>query len=171
MKKGVLFNAAKTVLNSCNRLFFASALIAFLLLFGFFYGVYTMPVMELGFIKTEPNGLLEYGYIVLASILSATMATLLKRARAAKSINSSAPLAGIGVLGGSFGAVCPACLGVNALLFGNIFSVTLAPLMPYLKYIQLGSLGLLLAGIWLTAKSTLCNSCGPCKSGGKRREK
>ncbi len=171
MKKGALFIAAKTVLNSSNRLFFALALIAFLLLFGFFYGVYTMPVMGLGFIKSEPNGLLDYGYIILASVLSATMITLLKRTGAAKSINRSAPFAGIGVLGGSFGAVCPACLGVNALLFGNIFSVTLAPLMPYLKYIQMGSLGLLLAGVWLAAKSGFCSSCGRGRAKKKRGEK
>ncbi len=171
MKRSILFNAAKTVLNRGNRLFFASALIAFLLLFGFFYGVYTMPVIELGFIKEEPNGFLEYGYIVLASILSATIVTLLKMGKGAKSINSSAPLAGIGILGGSFGAVCPACLGINVLLFGNIFSVTLASLMPYLKYIQLGSLGLLLAGVWFAAKSSLCNSCSTGRAEKKRGKK
>lgn len=171
MKKGVLFNAAKTVLNSGNRLFFASALIAFLLLFGFFYGVYTMPVIELGFIKEEANGFLDYGYIMLASVLSATIVTLTKSAGAAKSINSSAPFAGIGVLGGAFGAVCPACLGINALVFGNIFSVTLASLVPYLKYIQLGSLGLLLAGVWFAAKGSLCNSCGTGRAEKKRGKK
>ncbi len=175
MKKDVLFNAAKTVLktvlNRGNRLFFLSALAAFLLLFGFFYGVYIMPVIELGFIKEEPNGFLEYGYVALASIFSAIIVTLLKSAGAAKSINSSAPFAGIGVLGGSFGAVCPVCLGVNALVFGSIFSVTLASLMPYLKYIQLGSLAFLLAGVWLAAKGSLCDSRGSCKSVGKRRKK
>lgn len=170
MNKGVLFNAAKTVLNRGNRLFFASALIAFLLLFGFFYGVYTMPVIELGFIKEDSIGFLDYGYIMLASILSATVVTLLKMGKGAKSINSGAPFAGVGVLSGSFGAVCPACLGVNALLFGSVFSVTLAPLMPYLKYIKLGSLGLLLAGVWIAAKSSALNnaSCGSCEVAGKR---
>ncbi len=171
MKKGALFNAAKTVLNSGNRVFFAVATAAFLLLFGFFYGVYTMPVIELGFIKTEPNGFLDYGYMILASILSATIVTLAKSARAAKRINRSTPLAGIGVIGGAFGAVCPACLGINVLLFGNIFSVTLASLMPYLKYIQMGSLGLLLAGVWLTAKRGFCNSCGTGKAEKKRGKK
>ncbi len=173
MKKSALFNAAKTVLNRSNRLFFAAALIAFLLLFGFFYGVYRIPVVELGFIKTMPNGFLDYGYIMLASILSATGVTLMKMEKGAKSINSSAPFAGIGILGGSFGAVCPACLGVNALVFGSVFSVTLAPLMPYLKYIQLGSLALLLAGVWLAAKSSALNnaSCSSCEVAGRKRKK
>ncbi|VAW14294.1 hypothetical protein MNBD_BACTEROID05-1198, partial [hydrothermal vent metagenome] len=76
-----------------------------------------------------------------------------------------------GVATGVFGAVCPACLGINFLLLGNVFTAQLSFLIPYIFWIQLGGITLLLLGLYLVAKSSYENKCISCSVDDKKNEK
>jgi len=68
----------------------------------------------------------------------------------------------LGVATGVFGAVCPACLGINFLLLGNVFTAQLSFLIPYIFWIQLGGMVLLLLGLYLVTKSSYEKKCISC---------
>ena len=63
---------------------------------------------------------------------------------------------------GIFGAVCPACLGINFLAFGNVFTAQLAFLIPYIFWIQVAGIILLSAGLYFVAKSAFDKQCISC---------
>ncbi len=137
---------------------FAFTLIAFGLLYSFFYGIFTLPVLEIGFFKDTKPGIFDYLYIISASVMSAMIITLSKHS-ARKPLAKGTALAGISA--GAFAAICPVCLGINFLAFGSIISVPLAFLVPYVFWIQLAGLALLAFGLHLTVKS-YGNSCPAC---------
>jgi hypothetical protein len=147
-----------------RKMFFIIALFFFGALFSFFYGVYIIPFLEIGFIKMTPNGPLDYVYVVVASFLSALIVTLFRHSLSNRATSGAS---GVGMVGGAFGAVCPSCLGINAVVFGNVFAAPLAFLIPYLKYIQFGSLGLMMLGVWFSAKNASDKSCMTCNVSNK----
>ena len=152
----VLSNALGVLQQKSNALFFLIAAAFFGLLYLFFYGVFTVPVLELGFFKTNPPSVLDFIYIFGASIISAATFALLRHS--SKAGTGKGFFAG-GVLGGAFGIVCPVCLGANILILGNVISLPLAGLVPYLGVFQAASIGLLAAGFWFASKSLDCKTC------------
>lgn len=68
----------------------------------------------------------------------------------------------LGIASGVFGAVCPACLGINFLLFGNVFTAQLAFLIPYIFWVQVGGIVFLLFGLYFVAKSSYEKECLVC---------
>ncbi|TAL47008.1 hypothetical protein EPN87_03935 [archaeon] len=143
-----------------NKMFFITALLGFGLFYSFFYGMVTIPFLEIGFVKNTAPTVFDYLYIVAASALSALMVTLVKRPL--KSVPGKVSILGMST--GVAAAVCPACLGVNVLFLGGITSIPLAFLVPYTVWIQFMGLLLLASGLWLALKSF--NAC-PIKISGK----
>jgi len=115
----------------------------------------------------------EYFYLIFSSVISALIVTLtfhrlkisVPESSNGKDTTSSKRgnvASAFGIATGAFGAVCPACLGINFLLFGNIFTVQLSFLIPYIFWIQLGGIVLLLLGLYLVAKSSYEKKCISC---------
>jgi hypothetical protein len=130
-----------------------------MLLYSFFYGLYTIPILEIGFFKDAKPGIFDYFYISLASLLSALIITLTKYSAknfAARGVSFA------GISAGAAATVCPVCLGVNFLVLGNFITVPLVFLVPYLFWIELAGLILLIFGLWLTINSSYENICLAC---------
>lgn len=162
MVKDLIKNTITALFQGKNSLIFFTALLTFGLLYSFFYGIFVIPVFNIGFYKMTPNTIFDYFYIATASVLSAVIVTLvrytqLKKGVAGKGVSTA------GLFTGAFGAICPACLGVNFLALGNVFSIPLFFLVPYLRWIQVAGLFLLTFGVWLTMRNAYEKICVTCK--------
>ncbi len=158
-----------TVVARKNLAFFLISLAGFILLYLFFYGVFTIPVLEIGFFKDVKPGVFDYFYIFSSSLLSALIVTLTKYSIERKAVTRGVSF--FGVATGVFGAICPVCLGVNFLVLGNFITLPLVFLVPYLFWIQLAGLTLLALGLTATVKSSYENICLACTTETVRRPK
>ena len=157
--------ASLLVMQNNLRIFlFSGAFFAGLL--SFFYGLFTIPVPggALGFYRMEPPTTFEYSYLVFSAIVSALIITLTIHATKIKlgGTVQGRGASALGITTGVFGAVCPACLGINFLAFGNVFTTQLAFLIPYIFWIQIGGIILLTLGLYLVAKSAYTKHCVLC---------
>ncbi len=152
-----------TVVARKNLTFFIFSLIAFNLLYLFFYGVFTIPVLEIGFFKDVKPGAFDYFYVFSSSLLSALIVTLTKYSIQRKALTRGVTF--FGMSAGLFGVICPVCLGVNFLVLGNFITVPLVFLIPYLFWIQLAGLTLLALGLAATVKTSYENICLACTIG------
>jgi len=163
------FTSAFPVLKEKKTLkVFGISLLFFSAIYLFFYGVFTIPVPGfegvLGFYRMTPLSGFDKFYIGLASLFSAMIISFtFHSARKKNKTTKSASFAGMAT--GFLGAICPACLGINFLVFGNILTVPLSFLTPYIPYIQSGGLILLAGGVFLTAKNAKDDTCITCSTG------
>ncbi|MBI2543276.1 MAG: hypothetical protein HYW24_03760 [Candidatus Aenigmarchaeota archaeon] len=158
-----------TVITHKNLKFFLSTFIGFSLLFMFFYGVFTIPILEIGFFKDVGPNVFDYFYMFSSALLSAVIVTLTKYSMQNKAFTRGASFFGISA--GVFGTICPVCLGVNFLVLGNFITIPLVFLVPYLFWVQLAGLALLTFGLWLTVKSSYENICIACMTNVKEGRK
>ncbi len=149
-----------TVVARRNLAFFIITLIGFGLLYLFFYGVFIIPILKIGFFKDVKPGAFDYFYIFSSSLLSALIVTLTKYSIQNKALTRGTSFFGMGA--GLFGMVCPVCLGVNFLVFGSFITLPLVSLVPYLFWIQLAGITLLTLGLAATVKSSYENICLAC---------
>lgn len=151
-----------------NIAVFSVAFIFFLGLFAFFYGLVTIPVPNgvLGFYRMEPPTSFEIFYMFFSVIISALILTITILSAKMKMKNTasgkSASVAGLAT--GIFGAVCPACLGINFLAFGNVFTAQLSFLIPYIFWIRISGVILLSFGLYLVAKNAYDKKCISCST-------
>ncbi len=149
-----------TVVAKRNLLFFLSSLAVFVLLYMLFYGIFTVPILEIGFFKDTSPTMFDYFYIVYAAVASSLIVTLTKYSLQNKVFTRGVSFFGISA--GLIGAICPVCLGVNILVLGNFITVPLVFLVPYVFWIQLAGIALLTIGFWLTMKTAYEKICLVC---------
>ncbi|GMQ95087.1 MAG: hypothetical protein BMS9Abin13_197 [Patescibacteria group bacterium] len=184
MGKTDFYNIAANTLNIFkerkNVVNFSALLIFFLGLFAFFYGLFTIPMPKgvLGFYRMVSPTSFEVFYMIFSAVVSALIVTVMihgtkvkvedmkdiTEKRGAKNMKS-AGVSAVGMATGIFGAVCPACLGINFLLLGNVFTAQLSFLIPYIIWVQLGGIILLSLGLYLVAKSAYEKKCISCAVG------
>ncbi len=157
--KEMLSNAFKVIANK-NLGFFMASLVGFGLIYMLLYGIFTIPILEIGFFKDTTPTAFDYFYILSSSVLSASIITLTKYSLQRKSISRGVSIFGISA--GMFGVICPVCLGVNFLVLGNFITIPLVFFIPYLFWIQLAGLALLTIGLLLTIKFSYDNICIAC---------
>jgi len=147
-----------------NLVIFITALIFFLGLFAFFYGLVTIPVPGgvLGFYRMVPPTSFELFYMFFSVLVSALIVsvTIYSLKIGGRTDGKSTSLTGLAT--GIFGTICPACLGINFLAFGNVFTAQLSFLIPYIFWIQIGGIFLLSIGLYLVAKSAYEKKCISC---------
>jgi len=170
MKKNNIYdivaNTISILKEKVNLMIFALATIFFSGLFAFFYGfvMIPMPGGVLGFYRMEPPTSFEIAYMIFSIVASALIvaitihATRMKMSGGGKGKGVSSA----GLATGIFGAVCPACLGINFLAFGNVFTAQLSFLIPYIFWIQIGGIIGLTAGLYLVAKNAYSKECVSC---------
>ncbi len=154
-QKIVNFGAVKkelsaTVRHAASLRLWAISAILFFLLYTFFYGVYTIPFLELGFLRVEPLSLTDIAFLAAAPILSGLVVALLRH----RATSRSKGLLGGSIAGSAFGVFCPACLGTNLLLFGSVIAIPVASIIPFLPAIQLLTIIFLVGSILFAARST-----------------
>lgn len=157
-----------TVVARKNLAFFLVSLMGFALLYLFFYGVFTIPILETGFFKDVKPGAFDYFYIFSSASLSSLIVTLTKYSITNKVLTRGTSIFGISA--GAFGAICPVCLGVNFLVLGNFITLPLVSLIPYLFWIQLAGLALLTLGLGATIKNSYDNICLACTTEVKEKK-
>ncbi len=162
----IVKNTALILKHRASLIIFLAALLFFISLFAFFYGFITIPVPGgvLGFYRMTPPTFFEKFYMIFSAVVSALIATITIHSAKMK-MKSGAKGKGVSAAGlatGIFGAVCPACLGINFLAFGNVFTAQLSFLIPYIFWIQVGGIVLLSAGLYFVAKSAYEKKCLSC---------
>ncbi len=165
--RGIISNTF-TVVTRRNLTFFIASLIGFSLLYLFFYGVFTIPILEIGFFKDAKPSAFDYFYMLSSSLLSALIVTLTKYSIQNKIVTRGTSF--LGVSAGAFGAVCSVCLSVNFLVLGNFITVPLVFFVPYLFWIQIAGLTLLTLGLAATVKNSYENICLACSAGLEKRK-
>ncbi|MBI2084881.1 MAG: hypothetical protein HYT70_04720 [Candidatus Aenigmarchaeota archaeon] len=155
-----VFSNTLTVVAKKNLKFFLAALVGFLLLYSFFYGIFVIPIIELGFFKDVKPGLFDYFYIAAASLMASLIVTLTRYSIQNKAISRGTSF--LGMAAGAFAAVCPVCLGVNFLVLGSFITIPLVSVIPYLIWIQIAGLALLAVGVLLTVRFSYDNICIAC---------
>ncbi len=170
MKKTAIYNIANNTIslfkNKINIAIFFVALVLFFGLFSFFYGLFTIPIPGgvLGFYRMVPPTSFEIFYMIFSVIVSALIMTITIQATKIKTEGNikGKKISAIGLATGIFGSICPACLGINFLAFGNVFTAQLAFLIPYIFWIQIGGIILLSIGLYFVAKSAYEKKCISC---------
>ena len=132
---------------------FLPALIVFIGLYAFFYGLYTIPLPTgvLGFFRMAEPTTFEIFYILFSASVSALIATITiysVRTKLSAGINGTVTSL-FGISTGIFGIVCPACLGINFLAFGNVFTAQVPFLVPYIFWVQVSGIVFLSVGLFL----------------------
>ena len=164
----IITNTVSIFKERANIAIFSVSLLFFLGLFAFFYGLVTIPVPGgvLGFYRMIPPTFFEIFYMIFSAIVSALIVAITiygAKIRMKGTIKGkSASVAGLAT--GIFGAVCPACLGINFLAFGNVFTTQLAFLIPYIFWIQVGGIIFLSVGLYFVAKSAYEKKCISCST-------
>lgn len=147
-------------------------------LLSFFFALFSIPIPGtdgvIGFYRMVPPTQFEYFYLIFSAVMSALIVTVtFHRMRAKVSLDNEKKSKNDGIKGGAssflglatglFGAVCPACLGINVLLLGNVFTAQLSFLIPYIFWVQFSGIALLIIGLYFVTKSSyekICISCG-----------
>ncbi len=165
--KPIVQNTISIFREQTNVFTLLLSLTGFLLVFAFFYGLVRIPVPggAIGFYRMEPPTTFEIFYMLFSATVSALIITLtiysVRLKIAGKTKGKGATAAGLSTA--IFGAVCPACLGINFLAFGNVISVQLAFLIPIIFWIQIAGIIVLTIGLYLVAKSAYEKKCISCQ--------
>lgn len=150
---------------------FLPALIVFTGLYAFFYGLYTIPLPTgvLGFFRMAEPTTFEIFYILFSATVSALIATItIYSIRTKLSTGTNGTVTSLfGVSTSIFGIVCPACLGINFLAFGNVFTAQVPFLVPYIFWVQLSGIVFLSVGLYLVAKNAYEKKCIMCEEAGE----
>ena len=178
MLNELLLHIIRTLKEGKNIATFVVSATLFLLFFLFFFGIVTIPTPKgvIGFYRMEPPSAFEYFYIFFSTVVSAIILTLtIDRARRGRKARGMEKEGGRHASGGGkasyiaglsasiFGAVCPACLGINFLLFGNVFTAQLSFLIPYIFWVQVAGIVFLVFALFLVAKSSYEDRCISCR--------
>lgn len=143
--------------------FFSITLLILLVVYAFLYGLWRIPFIGFGFDRMSEVSSLDYLFLVLSSLLVASLITLIKYERIQKFSSSSKSAAFSGSLAGVVSAICPACQGITFVALGSsIFNIPAGPIIPYLGVIQLVSVGLLFLALFLKSDSIFKNTCITC---------
>ncbi len=162
VKSNFLSNAFEIIRQ--NKKFFIATLFILLVIYTFFYGVWEMPFLELGFIRDSGVTLIDYLFIGVTSLLIASLFTLIKYEKKQKFRTSSKYAGAFSLLAGFTSAICPTCQGVTLVALGfSAFNLYLGPIIPYLGALQTLSVGLLGLALTLKAESIYTKDCKLCK--------
>lgn len=150
---------------------FLLTLFIFIGLYTFFYGLYTIPLSTgvLGFFRMAEPTTFELFYMLFSATVSALIATItIYSIRTKLSAGTNGTVTSIfGVSTSIFGIVCPACLGINFLAFGNVFTAQVPFLVPYIFWVQVSGIAFLSIGLYLVAKNAYEKKCIMCAEGGE----
>ncbi len=172
MRKNKLYNIfINTILifkETASIVIFFISLAFFVGLYAFFYGLITIPMPEgvIGFYRMVPPTSFEMFYMFFSAIVSALIMTItvysvrMKIKSGVKGRSASI----VGLATGIFGTICPACLGINFLAFGNVFTAQLSFLIPYIFWVQIGGIILLSLGFYFVAKNAYDKKCISCST-------
>ncbi len=129
--------------------------------FSFLYGLFKIPLFNVGIIRMNPINFTDVFYIVLPSLILGLLIPLLKYKT--HMIPTSSGVSGSsGLFTGIIGTVCPVCQALTVIGFGSSLVLPLGFLVPYANYIRLFSLMLLGISLYVTAYSLYTKTCPYC---------
>ncbi|MBI2545128.1 MAG: hypothetical protein HYW22_00830 [Candidatus Aenigmarchaeota archaeon] len=162
-KLNVLSNAIKVLSDSKYSITAVVTAVIFAVIYSLAYGVFSIPPIFAN-LRTTPLELVDYLFI-FASSVSIGIIFALSSYSISKQNTTGKGVSFGGLLVGLIGLICPACLGINLLVFGNVFSLLLINLIPYIRVVQLGAFALLGMALWFSVRNAYENYCIYCKVG------
>ncbi|MBI3412897.1 MAG: hypothetical protein HY051_02340, partial [Candidatus Aenigmarchaeota archaeon] len=150
LKKIINYNLSILKESRYKETAIGTALLIFVF-FSFLYGMFRVPVFDIGIVRMSPITFLDIAYIILASALMGTLIALLRYKMSIASAGSKGTAIGGSALG-FFGAVCPVCQTLSLAAFGStVAALQLGFLVPYINAIRAFSLLLLGFALYSTA--------------------
>ncbi len=147
-----------------NFLTFLIALFLALIIYTFIYGLWIIPIINFGFNRMSEVTMLDYAFILAASLMVALLITLIKFERLQKIRSGIVFTTTSSTIAGIVSAICPSCQGIAILALGStVFNIPFGPLIPYLGIMQLAAIGLLALALYLKIDSLYNNTCTTCK--------
>ncbi len=139
---------------------------AFGILYSFLYGVWQIPVLQIGILRMSEITLIDIMYISIISVLAGLMVALLKYKTDSKSASGMAGAGGI--FAGAVSTVCPVCQSVTFLALGSSAAIIpLGFLIPYLWVLQIAALFVLGLSLYMISNSIYTKTCIGCKADAK----
>ncbi len=135
-----------------------------MLFFTFFYGFWSIPLLNIGISRMSSVTATDYLFIFFASVLFGGIVSLIAYER--KDRIKTGAASGVGVVGGAvagfFGAVCPVCQGIVILAFGATYGIPTYFITSYTGTFKIISLVLLGMAFALKAQSIYTSNCVAC---------
>jgi len=133
--------------------------ILFGLLYSFLYGLWQIPVVQVGLVRMSEITFLDVVFLVLAPIMAGMLVTLIKY-KMDDAAGLKAGTVGGSALAGFVAAICPSCQGVTfAALGSTVAALPLGFLIPYLWILQIAALYILAFSLYLTVNNIYTKTC------------
>jgi len=129
--------------------------------FAFLYGMFRIPVADIGIVRMSPITFLDVAHIVVASLLIGALIALFRYKVSASAVSKGTGMGSFAA--GFFGAICPVCQTISLAAFGStVAALPLGFLVPYINAIRLFSLLLLGTSLYFTANNIYTKTCPAC---------
>ncbi|GEM_PF-7028226 len=163
MKK--ILNMFKIVKTRKYFKIFLISLAIFAVVYTFLYGIWQIPLLDIGFNRAEQAGIFDYFYIISVTFLSSLLITVIKYEKNEKIHGKKRFFAIGGALAGFVSAICPICQGIAIFGFSGTFvaALPLSFVIPYIFVIQIASLVILLIALYLKINNIYTLKCLGCK--------
>jgi len=139
---------------------------AFGMLYSFLYGIWQIPILQVGIMRMSAITLVDVAYISIISVLAGLMVALLKYKTDSKSASGMAGAGGI--FAGAVSTVCPVCQAVTFMALGSSAAIIpLGFLIPYLWVLQIAAIFILGLSLYMVSNSIYTKTCISCSIGSK----
>ncbi len=167
IKSGFVRNTLE-ILNE-NKAKLVVSFLIILIAYSFLYGLWKIPVLELGISRMSVVGTFDYIFIFWVTLLSSVLITLFiyEKKQAFVEKTQHATTVSIGGFGGAltgfFASVCPICQGIVIVGLGStLLSIPTSFLTAYTNVFKVVSLGLLGLALVLKSESIYTKYCRAC---------
>src|SRR3989338_1058954 len=116
-KKEGIFSNVLNIIQKEQRLFWLSML-GFLVLYSFLFGLWAVPLLELGIVRTAPVVFLDYLFLLSVSLLASILVVLWKYEKKQQLASPSQVGGTAGVFSVFFSAICPASQSIGIMALG-----------------------------------------------------
>ena len=161
-KQGVLSNTAGILRQRKYTKIAAISILGFAVLYSFLYGLWQIPVLQIGFDRMTEVTLVDVTYVVLISVMSGLLVSLLRF-----KINEAdgSKMVGIGgIFAGVVSTACPVCQGITFIALGStVAAIPLGFLIPYLWVLQIATIFILGLSLYLTSSNIYAKTCISCE--------
>ncbi|PIN81883.1 hypothetical protein COV11_00825 [Candidatus Woesearchaeota archaeon CG10_big_fil_rev_8_21_14_0_10_30_7] len=146
-------------LEKIKKVFFISTVLS-LIVYSFLYGIWKIPFLNLGINRTSEIVMNDYLFLILISVLLSLLIALIYYEK-----KNALVLASSGGFIGLLSAICPVCQSIGIVAFGStLLNIPTAFLVPYLGFLKLASVLLLVLAVYLKIDHIHGNTCKTCKT-------
>src|SRR3989338_9869400 len=161
ISKGIWLNSVDVMKE--ERVFLLKIFLGFLVVYSFLYGLWQIPLINLGINRMNEASFFDYFYMLgVTALVSVFLVIWRLENKENKKSNNYA-----GAVGGGFAAViagvCPVCQSLGIIALGStLLTIPTAFLVPYLGIVKTLTVGLLGLAVFVKADSINKGECEMC---------